>query len=141
MTVKQLRLMNDSMILYLKKIGKSIERNEIVGKILEDDTCFFKMKQDDACLILEDIGIAKDKINLIYSELISKNSYYYLQHIGKIKDDDNEIIIKYETNDLFNNNKETDNSNQIIKNDISTDIYKENFFKRFIKKIKSFFNK
>ena len=70
--LQEIKLMNDSMILYLKKIGKSSQRNEIISEILKDDACFLKISKDDACMILEDIGIGKDKIESVYSSLISK---------------------------------------------------------------------
>ena len=64
---QQLKLMNESMILYLQKIGNNTYRNEIIRKILKDDTCFFKLQKNDACIILRDIGVSKDKIDSIYS--------------------------------------------------------------------------
>lgn len=132
--LQEIKLMNESMILYLKKIGKNTQRNEIISKILKDDTCFFKINKDDAYIILQDIGIAKDKIDLLYSNLISNDNYYYLQKAGKIKDDDEDIIIKYknyEYDDLFKDKKENNKSedNSIIE-------YKETFFKKIINKIK-----
>lgn len=106
--LQQVKLMNESMILYLKKIGKNSKRNEIISKILKDDACFFKMNKNDACVILDDIGISKEKVQSIYSELTSSDYYYYLQKIGKIKDE--EAIVKYKNydcNDLFNNKNVT----------------------------------
>lgn len=51
MNIKELRLMNDTTILYLKNTKQDYRRNIIIGKILEDEACFFKMEQDDACII------------------------------------------------------------------------------------------
>lgn len=39
--IKQLRIINDSTIIYLKKIKKCYGKNEIIKDILKDDTCFF----------------------------------------------------------------------------------------------------
>ena len=97
MQLQDIRLMNDTMILYLKKMGKSSKRNEIINNILNDDSCFFKMNKEDAHIILEDIGIEKDKINLIYSNLISSDNYYKLQKEGKINENDEDIILKYKS--------------------------------------------
>ena len=137
--LQQIRLMNAATILYLKKIGKKIERNKIIEKILEDETCFFKLQASDAKSILEDIGVSKEKIDTVYSELTSKETYYHLQAIGKINNNDSEIKIKYEnfnSNNLFNNKSiyKTKNNTNII----STQI-KENIFSKLIKKIKNLF--
>ena len=72
--LEQIKLMNEIMILYLNKIGRNSERNEIIRKILNDENCFFKINKEDAYTILEDIGISKDKIELIYSELTSSEN-------------------------------------------------------------------
>ena len=104
-TIKQLYLMNNSTILYLKNKGRNFGRNQLIKEILKDETYFFKLNKEDAYSILEDIGIAKNKIESVYSDLISKNNYYYLQQAGKIKDIDPEIKIRYEKydpNSLFN---------------------------------------
>ncbi len=39
--LSELRLINDSNILYLKKLNRSYKRNEIIKNILNDETCFF----------------------------------------------------------------------------------------------------
>ncbi len=129
MQLQEVKLMNESMILYLKKLGRNSKRNEIISKILSDEACFFKMEKNDALLILEDIGIAKNKVDLIYSELISQNNYYYLQKIGKLKDED--LIVKYEDykyDDLFKKKQENKNTSLVE--------YKESIIKKIINKIK-----
>ena len=56
--IQQVKLMNETTILYLKKLGKSTKRNEIVNNILEDEACFFKINKNDAYIILKDIGVS-----------------------------------------------------------------------------------
>lgn len=104
----EIRLMNETQILYLKKAGKNYKRNEIIKQILEDEACFFKIDKGDAEMILKDIGVSSKKINEIYEKLISKDEYYGLKIAGKIDENDNEIMIKYESKDLreiFKNRK------------------------------------
>ena len=140
--LQEIKLMNESMILYLKKIGKNSYRNEIISKILKDDTCFFKISKEEAYIILEDIGIAKDKVDLIYSNLISHDIYYDLQKKGKISENDEDIIIKYrnyDSNDLFKNRKEANETIEYKNNSIVE--YKETILKRIINKIKTFLEK
>lgn len=106
--LNEVKIMNDTMILYLKKLGMSYERNEIIRKILEDESCFFKMKKEDAYIILKDIGIQNENIDNIYSNLISNDVYYDLYKNGKIDENDDELIVKYkiyDTNNLFKKTK------------------------------------
>lgn len=105
--LKELRLMNDTMIKYLKNMGMNTKRNEIIKKILNDDACFFKMNKENAYIILQDIGISKEKIASMYLKLVSSDEYYYLQKAGKIKEDEDLIIKhkKYDAKDLFKKKK------------------------------------
>lgn len=95
MDIKTLKLMNDSMIMYLSNLGHSTIRNEIIKKILEDEACFFKIDKNDAFIILEDIGIDKKQISHTYSSLVSYDSYFYLKKSGKIDDNDTDLKITY----------------------------------------------
>lgn len=90
------RLLNDSTIVYLKKMGLATNRNEIIKQILSDDACFFKMDRGDALVILKDIGIGEEKIDKIYLSLTSKNEFYSLYNEQKIRENDAELKIKYE---------------------------------------------
>ena len=144
MQLQNIRLMNDTMTLYLKKIGKSSKRNEIINNILKDDSCFFKMNKEDAYIILEDIGVEKDKINIIYSNLTSSNNYYDLQREGKINENDEDIIVKYksyEENDLFKKSKKSIKENNLIENETTIAKYKESILKKIINKIRNIFSK
>ena len=63
---------SSQMCAYLKKKGKDTRKNEVIQNILEDDSCFIKMNKEDAKMILKDIGVAEDRLELIYSELTNK---------------------------------------------------------------------
>ncbi len=93
--LKEIELMNETTIAYLKKMGVDSKRNEIIKQILQDEACFFKMNREDAYIILKDVGIS-NKIEEIYTGLISKEEYYHLQQSGKIHDYD-ELKIKYDS--------------------------------------------
>lgn len=138
--LQEIKLMNETMIVYLKKIGQSSKRNEIISNILKDDACFFKINKDDAFMILEDVGISKDKINNIYLNLISSDTYYYLKEIGKINENDKNILVKYKNynyNEIFQN-KNTEKQRLEYNNNLMIEC-KENFLKKIIDKIKKFF--
>lgn len=102
--LEELRLMNNTMIKYLKNMGMNVKRNEIIKQILNDDACFFKMNKEDAYIILQDIGISKEKIDSLYLTLVSIDEYFYLKKAGKIKENE-DLIIKYDVNDLFKKKK------------------------------------
>ncbi len=106
--LNELKLINDSNIIYLKKLNRSYKRNEIVKNILNDEACFFKMNKNDAYLILQNIGILKEQIDIIYQKLISSEEFYRLFKAKKIDLNDKDILIKYpiyDTDDLFKNKK------------------------------------
>lgn len=93
--LNELKLINESNIVYLKKVNANYERNEIIKNILEDEACFFKMSKDDAYLILQDIGILNEEIENTYKKLISFDEFYRLFKCKKIDLNDKEIVIKY----------------------------------------------
>ena len=106
--LNELKLINDSNILYLKKLNRNYKRNEIVKNILDDEACFFKMNKNDAYIILQDIGILNEQIDTIYQKLISSDEFYRLLKSQKIDLNDKDILIKYpiyDTDDLFKNKK------------------------------------
>lgn len=138
--INEIKIMNDTMILYLKKLGMNYRRNEIISKILEDESCFFKMDKEDAYIILKDIGIQNENIDNVYSKLISYDLYFDLYKNGKINENDNSIIIKYK---IYDNNlfKKNNVMNKNVKNNLQMVEYKENIFIRFLNKIKVIFRK
>jgi hypothetical protein len=73
MQLKEIRLMNESMIKYLESLGKSAQRNIIIKNILEDEKCFQKLEKEDSYMILKDVGISAEKIDYIYLNLVSNN--------------------------------------------------------------------
>jgi len=102
--IKELELMNNTMINYLKKVGQNASRNEIISKILKDKACFFKIEKADAFIILQDIGIKETELETVYNDLISRKEYYELQNQGIINDADDDIKIKYDkynASDIF----------------------------------------
>lgn len=140
--LNELRIMNDTMIIYLKKLGIDCQRNNIVKNILEDDSCFYKMSKEDAILILKEIGV-QSNIKNIYDELTSSDLFYELYRNGKIDVNDNELIIKYKIYDyenLFKNNSKT--QNEIVNESTAlVKIDEENIFKKIIEKIKNIFKR
>ena len=141
--LSELRLINDSNILYLKKINRSYKRNEIIKNILNDETCFFKMNKNDAYMILQDIGILDNQIDNVYQNLISSDEFYNLYKCKKIDLNDVEILIKYpiyDTDELFKNKKNS-NNNKSIQRNVELTPYKESFFIKILNKLKKLFGR
>lgn len=143
--LSELRLINDSNILYLKKINRSYKRNEIIKNILNDETCFFKMHKKDAYMILQDIGILDNQIDNIYQKLISSDEFYNLYKCKKIDLNDEEILIKYpiyNTDELFKNKKITSaNTYKSIHKDMELTLYKKSFFTKILNRLKKLFSR
>ena len=104
--LKEIELMNETMLEYLKTKGLDTTRNEVIKEILKDEACFFKMEMQDAYMILEDVGITSH-IKEIYWNLISRKEYYRLQQERKIQGN---LKVQYETyqeGDLFKNRQKS----------------------------------
>lgn len=102
--IKQIDLMNDSMITYLKKIGEATQRNEIIKQILKDEACFFKIEKEDAYIILKDIGVSQEQVDSVYLKLISSDNFFDLVRKGKINENEPDLKVKYSKynpDDLF----------------------------------------
>ena len=50
--------------------------------------------------ILNAVGVKKEQLENTYKKLVSQKIFYELLNKGKIKEDDNNIIIRYATNRL-----------------------------------------
>ncbi len=140
--LNELKLINDSNILYLKKLNRNYKRNEIVKNILDDEACFFKMNKNDAYIILQDIGILNEQIDTIYQKLISSDEFYRLLKSQKIDLNDKDILIKYpiyDTDDLFKNKKVYNSNDESIQNTMELTPYKESFIRRVLNKLKEIF--
>lgn len=74
MKLEDIKLMNCSMIKYLKSIGKSTERNEIITHILEDNDFLKKLSKEDVYIILKDVGVSDEKLETVYSNLVAINN-------------------------------------------------------------------
>ena len=143
--LSELRLINDSNIIYLKKINRSYKRNEIIKNILNDETCFFKMNKNDAYMILQNIGILDNQIDNIYQKLISSDEFYNLYKCKKIDLNYEEILIKYpiyNSDDLFKNKKiNPDNNYESFHKDMELTPYRESFLIRILNRLKKLFGR
>lgn len=96
---KVIVVMNEAMLKLLKDKNFNYEENLKIKEYLEDETIFFKIDKVKAYNILQKVGIKQENLENVYKKLISPRVFYDLLHRGKIKADDDSIIIKY---DLYN---------------------------------------
>ena len=101
-SIKDLRQMNETMIIYLEKMSMDSRRNKIISNILEDDACFFKMTKKEAFEVLEGVGIDKEKIYPTYLELTSNDEMNRLISEGKLSKEEVKIEINnYNVDEMF----------------------------------------
>lgn len=101
---KVINVMNEAMLKLLKDKNANYEENLKIRKYLEDETIFFKINKLNAYKILQNVGIRQESLEEVYKKLTSPNVFYDLLNSGKIKADDDNIIIKYNiynSDDLF----------------------------------------
>lgn len=97
-------IMNEAMIKLLKDKNANYEENLKIKKFLEDETIFFKVEEEKAYKILQKVGVKQEMLENVYKKLTSSNVFYDLLNKGKIKADDENLIIKYDVynpEDLF----------------------------------------
>lgn len=74
MTLDNLKLMNDTLINYYSdgktKDDKKKLKHNIIKKFLNTERCFEKITKEELIKILRDIGIAEDKLEIIYQEIM-----------------------------------------------------------------------
>lgn len=105
---KVIVIMNEAMLKLLKAKNANYEENLKIKQYLEDDTIFFKITKIQAYKILQNVGVKQDNLENVYKKLISPNMFYDLLNKGKIKANDDKLIVKYNeynANDLFKKRK------------------------------------
>lgn len=105
---KVITVMNEAMLKLLKDKNANYEENLKIKKYLEDDTIFFKIDKINAYKILKNVGVKQEMLEEVYKKLTDRNVFYDLLNKGKIKADDDNIIIKYDvysSEDLFKKRK------------------------------------
>lgn len=96
-----INIMNETNIDYKIKNKEDYNINLEIRNILKDEAIFFKITKQRAYQILEKLEIKKEKINIVYKELISKKVFYNLLYNKKIDINDDDLLIKYPTYDVF----------------------------------------
>ena len=84
---KVIEVMNRAKIEVLKDKKEDYSLNQKIQEYLKDETLFFR--------IIQTIGVKKELLEEVYKKLINQDVYYDLLNRGKIKDDDESVIVKY----------------------------------------------
>lgn len=94
---KIIDVMNEAMLKLLKDKNKNYEKNLKIREYLKDKAIFFKINKPTAYAILKNVGVKEEQLENVYKKLTSPNMFYDLLNKGKIKTDDENLIIKYQT--------------------------------------------
>lgn len=97
-------VMNEAMLKLLKDKNAQLDDNLKIRKMLEDEAIFFKIDKPQAFQILKSVGVKPESLENVYQKLISSDVFYDLLNRGKIKEDDENLIVKYKiynSDDLF----------------------------------------
>lgn len=92
---KVIEVMNRAKIEVLKDKKEDYSLNQKIQEYLKDETLFFRINKEKAYKILQTIGVKKELLEEVYKKLINQDVYYDLLNRGKIKDDDESVIVKY----------------------------------------------
>ena len=92
---KVIEVMNRAKIEVLKDKKEDCSLNQKIQEYLKDETLFFRINKEKAYKILQTIGVKKELLEEVYKKLINQDVYYDLLNRGKIKDDDESVIVKY----------------------------------------------
>lgn len=92
-----MKIMNEATIKVLmdKKLNYSV--NAKIREKLKDEAFFFKIEKKKAYDILSKIGVKRDAMDNVYIKLISPENFYVLIDKRKIKENDKDLVIKYNT--------------------------------------------
>lgn len=93
---KVIVVMNEAMIDVLKDKNSDYSVNLKIQEYLQDEALFFKINKQNAYKILQKVGVKQEQLDRVYKKLISPNTFYDLLNKGKIKADDDSIVVKYD---------------------------------------------
>lgn len=94
---KVIEIMNEAMLETKKEKNKNYQENQRIQELLKDEAYFFKIDKSNSIEILKNVGVKEDKIEEVYKKLTSPKVYYDLLQQGKIKENDEKLVIKYDT--------------------------------------------
>lgn len=93
---KVIQVMNDAKIEVLKEKKEDYSLNQKIKEYLKDETLFFKINKRSAYQILQAVGVKRELFDEVYQKLIDQTIFYDLLNRGKIKNNDESLIIKYD---------------------------------------------
>lgn len=94
---KVIVVMNEAMLKLLKDKNANYEKNLKIKEYLKDKAFFFKIDKLNSYKVLQNVGVKQEQLENVYKKLISPNAFYNLLNRGIINEDDQDLVIKYET--------------------------------------------
>ena len=93
---KVIQVMNKAKIEVLKDKEEDYSLNQKIQEYLRDETLFFKIDKRIAYKILQEVGVKNEMLEEVYHKLIDQSVFFDLLNKGKIKADDESVIVKYD---------------------------------------------
>lgn len=104
-----INVMNEARLKLLKDKNANYEINLKIKEILKDEAIFFKISKEKAFTILQNVAVKAEQLEKVYKKLTTPNKFYELLNNGKIKVDDENLVVKY---NLYNKNNLFKKGNQ-----------------------------
>ena len=92
---KVIDVMNEAMLNLLKDRNKNYEKNAKIKEYLKDEAFFFKTNKLNAFKVLQNVGVKQEQLENVYKKLISPSVFYDLLNRGKLRIDDEKLVVKY----------------------------------------------
>ena len=92
-----INVMNEATLKLLKGKNENYEKNLKIQELLKDEAIFFKISKEKSFTILQNVGVKLDQLENVYKKLITPNKFYELLNNGKIEENDENLVVKYET--------------------------------------------
>ncbi len=96
-----INIMNETNIDFKTNNGVDCTINLEIRNMLKDEALFFKITQKRAYQLLKALEINEEKIDIVYKQLISKDYFYKLLYNKKIDLNDESLLLKYPTYEVF----------------------------------------
>lgn len=104
-----INVMNEAMIKTLQDQNKNCDDNFKIKELLKDEAIFFKISKKNAFEVLKRVGVQEEQFETVYKKLTDRKIFYDLLNKGKIKANDEHLVVKYDImdyNNIFKNNNE-----------------------------------
>ena len=97
---KVILVMNQATINVSKNKNLDYSINLKIQEYLKDEALFFKIDKKNELKILKKVGVKEEKLENVYQKLTDPSVFYDLERKGKLRRDDKNLVVKYDTTRL-----------------------------------------